>query len=329
MMSTKRAAEEVVEVAEQEQPTQKSKKGTKAIQKLPNPHLASLQDDHLYHLGLKASMGFQDMFGDVKFVIVGGSASRIRRVAHEVQQTLDIELPLGADLVPIGKADRYELYKVGPVICVNHGMGQPSLSILLHELAKLLYYSEVENAMIIRVGTCGGLGVIPGTVILTTEAVDGQFRPVHRACELGRVNEYSSAFDPAVVDDVFDYVQNKYFEGHETVFPVVKGKTVCADDFYTGQARLDGAICDYTEEEKMDYMRRAHDAGVRNFEMESMLLASFTKQVGIPSACMCVAFLNRLEGDQVLGTPQELGKFDERPSSIAVNYVRHKLRTMQ
>lgn len=72
---------------------------------------------------------------------------------------------VGTELAPIGKTERYSLFKVGPVIAVNHGMGmspwithhtccfvfefffffwspgQPSLSILLHELAKLLMYA--------------------------------------------------------------------------------------------------------------------------------------------------------------------------------------------
>jgi len=32
------------------------------------------------------------------------------------------------------------------------------------------------------------------------------------------------------------------------------GKTMCCDDFYEGQGRLDGAICEYTLEEKMEFL---------------------------------------------------------------------------
>ena len=49
-----------------------------------------------------------------------------------------------------------------------------------------------------------------------------------------------------------------------------------ADDFYEGQGRLDGAICDYTEDDKMAFLERAYEKGVRNIEMESLTFAAFT-----------------------------------------------------
>ena len=48
------------------------------------------------------------------------------------------------------------------------------------------------------------------------------------------------------------------------------GKTMCCDDFYEGQARLDGAICNYNEADKMKFLDKAHKAGVVNIEMESL-----------------------------------------------------------
>ena len=48
------------------------------------------------------------------------------------------------------------------------------------------------------------------------------------------------------------------------------GKTMCCDDFYEGQGRLDGAICEYTETDKMNFLRQAQQKGVRNIEMESL-----------------------------------------------------------
>ena len=45
------------------------------------------------------------------------------------------------------------------MLCVwQHGMGVPSISILLHELIKLLKYANARDPIIIRIGTCGGLG---------------------------------------------------------------------------------------------------------------------------------------------------------------------------
>lgn len=48
-----------------------------------------------------------------------------------------------------------------------------------------------------------------------------------------------------------------------------------------GQGRLDGAFCSYTERDKLDYLRKARDAGVCNIEMESSVFASMCKMSGL------------------------------------------------
>ena len=47
---------------------------------------------------------------------------------------------------------RYALYKVGPVICASHGIGQPSMSVVLHELVKLARYARMQDPVFIRLG---------------------------------------------------------------------------------------------------------------------------------------------------------------------------------
>ena len=71
------------------------------------------------------------------------------------------------------------MYKVGPVLSVSHGMGVPSLSILLHELIKLMWHAGVQDPVFFRIGTSGGVGLVPGTIVITKEAVDGRALPVH------------------------------------------------------------------------------------------------------------------------------------------------------
>lgn len=48
-----------------------------------------------------------------------------------------------------------------------------------------------------------------------------------------------------------------------------------------GQARLDGAFCSYTEEDKQDYLNKAQEAGVCNIEMESSVFAAMCKLSGL------------------------------------------------
>ena len=82
-------------------------------------------------------------------------------------------------------------------------------------------------------------------------------------------------------------------------FEIVMGKTMCSYDFYEGQGRIDGAFCYHTEKDKIEYLKRLQEAGVRNIEMESTCFSALTHLAGIKAAIVCVAFLNRLEGDRV------------------------------
>lgn len=49
----------------------------------------------------------------------------------------------------------------------------------------------------------------------------------------------------------------------------------------------------------MEYLQKLHDFGVVNIEMECTIFAALTHHAGIRSAIVCVALLNRLNGDQV------------------------------
>jgi uridine phosphorylase len=57
------------------------------------------------------------------------------------------------------KTDRYSMFKIGPVLCLNHGIGGPSLSIVLNEVLKLLLYAGAKDFTFFRLGTSGGIGI--------------------------------------------------------------------------------------------------------------------------------------------------------------------------
>jgi hypothetical protein len=59
----------------------------------------------------------------------------------------------------------------------QHGMGIPSIGILLHEVIKLMYHARVRDPVFFRIGTCGGIGLECGTVVISEEAVDGMLQP--------------------------------------------------------------------------------------------------------------------------------------------------------
>lgn len=193
---------------------------------LPNRHLTALDSDTLYHLGITAHPGadrvdphlaaaFGELArasrdacrrrptrtraGDVRFVVMGGSAQRMEEFSRRCARTF-ARIAAGEDEVfevyQVSKTERFTALRVGPVMCISHGMGFGSISVCLHEVAKLLAYAGVmASVTLIRVGTCGGIGVAPGTVVVSTSAVNGMLKEVEELEIVGRKVER-----PAVLD---------------------------------------------------------------------------------------------------------------------------------
>ena len=94
---------------------------------------------------------------------------------------------------------------------------------------------------------------------------------------------------------------------------------------HAGQGRLDGAVCEHTEEDKLAYLRTLREKGVTNIEMESSALAALCLRTSIKCAIVCVTLLNRLDGDQVRVPPREYKDFQTRPQKLVVKYIKGKL----
>ncbi|NP_001011119.1 uridine phosphorylase 1 [Xenopus tropicalis] len=285
-----------------------------------NPHLEKMKEDILYHFDIgTGTHDFPAMFGDVKFVCVGGSPSRMKAFAQYINGELALGDP-NSDVANIcAGTDRYAMYKVGPVLSISHGMGIPSISIMLHELIKLLYHSKCTNVTIIRIGTCGGIGLEPGSVVITSQSVDASFRPQFEQIILGKTVVRNTELDSELAREFFQCSK----EINE--FNTVIGNTMCTLDFYEGQARLDGAFCSYTEEEKMQYLKAAYDAGVRNIEMESSVFAAMCNISGLKAAVVCVTLLNRLEGDQISSSHEVLADYQQRPQKLVGFFIKKHL----
>lgn len=289
---------------------------------LPNPHLALLEEDFLYHIGLSnKTHDLKEMFSDVKFVCFGGSANRMKEFAEFLVHELNISLPAGLRLEDIAHtSDRYVLYKVGPVLSVSHGMGIPSMSIIFHEMLKLIHYAECTDVIFIRIGTSGGIGLEPGAVVITEEAVDGLFQPFMELAVLGKNIQMPAKLDPDLTQELKSIASEE--DGYKTVI----GKTMCALGFYEGQGRLDGAFCSYTQEDKAEFLQRVYDHGVRNMEMESLCFAAYCHRAGIRGAVVCTTLVNRLEGDQITTPHDILDSWSMRPQKLVSNFIQKKLK---
>lgn len=97
-----------------------------------------------------------------------------------------------------------------------------------------------------------------------------------------------------------DLAQELVKIGQKFPFKTTTGTTLCTNDFYEGQARLDGAFCSYTDKEKLEYLHWLKENGVSNIEMEATCVAALTHQAGIRCAIVDVTLVDRINEDQVL-----------------------------
>lgn len=80
---------------------------------------------------------------------------------------------------------------------------------------------------------------------------------------MGKVVQRPTKLDVNLAEEIESFA-NPIQDG----FKIVSGGTMSADDFFVGQGRLDGAICDYSELDKLNYLEKLHKFGVVNIEME-------------------------------------------------------------
>uniref|UniRef100_A0A1B6DDL4 Nucleoside phosphorylase domain-containing protein n=1 Tax=Clastoptera arizonana TaxID=38151 RepID=A0A1B6DDL4_9HEMI len=290
--------------------------------RLRNPNIELMDQDILYHLALGSeSHDLVGMFGDVKFICMGGTPKRMEQFAYYIMQEIGHKLPAGTTLLDISQYSyRYAMYKVGPVLCISHGMGIPSVGILLHEIIKLMYHARVRDPIFFRMGTSGGIGLEGGTVVISDEAVDGQLRPYFELPVLGKLIQRPAKLDKKLIRELCALSDT------EDPYSTVVGKTMCTTDFYEGQGRLDGAFCDFTEQDKMEFLEKLHNAGVSNIEMESLAFAALTHHAGIKAAVICVTFIDRLKGDQIQTPKEVLDEWQMRPQKLVSRYIKRYLQ---
>ncbi|XP_030376265.1 uridine phosphorylase 1-like [Scaptodrosophila lebanonensis] len=280
-------------------------------------NIKNLKPDVLYHLGLDtASMDFRKEFGDVKYVVMGSTDESVLSFAKRMMK--DLDLPSGNPVNIAKSGNRYAMYKVGPVLCVSHGMGAPSVSAVMNEVIKLVYHANIQDPIFFRIGASGGLNVKPGTVVISEQALDGQLRSAHEVVVRGKAEQRPTTLDAQLAREVADFARPE--DGFQTVL----GKTMCTNDFYEGQTRTDGAFADYTDNDKINYLQKLKNQGITNIDMESAPFAAFTKQANIRSANVCVANLDRLKGDNINADKEELENWSRRPQRIVSRYIRNQ-----
>lgn len=273
-------------------------------------------EDVYYHFGVASSDTLLTKLRDVRAVVMAGSGSRIKEFAERWS-----ELNGGTEIVAFPKEDRFITRYTAGVLFASHGMGMPSASIALQELMRMVFFLKrgdldaMDEVFWCRVGTSGGVGLPGGTVVVSSEGLMADLKP-YRLLNGGTGEYWFDGHFPAESCNAI-IAANEH-----TDFDIISGKTVAGNEFFLEQFRLDGAICLETPESKMGWLTWLQDNGVVNIEMEGAMIAGYLNHWGFSKfAMICCTLLNRLEGDQVTATPEQLHKYSEDSGVALFNYL--------
>ncbi len=190
-----------------------------------------------------------------------------------------------------------------PVLVTSTGIGGPSASIAIDELAQL------GVRTFLRVGTTGGIGerVSVGDVVITTGAMRLD----------GASTQYAPIEYPAVAHHLV--VRALVAAATELEIPHHVGVTASTDTFYPGQERLDsfsGRVLRRFQGQT-DELRSLN---VLNYEMESAAILTMCAALGLRGGCVTGVVAERTQHERVV--PEGLAEGQRNAIRVAVAAMR-------
>ena len=239
----------------------------------------------VFHLGLT-----KDMLDGATVAIVPGDPARVQRIAELMENA--------TFLASHREYTSYLAYidDKAVVIC-STGIGGPSVSIAVEELAQL------GVRTFLRVGTTGAIQahVNPGDVIVTQAAVRLDGASLHFA-----PMEFPAVANFEATTAMVEACRELGVEPHI-------GITASSDTFYPGQERYDTVSGRVTRRFKGS-MQEWQDLGVLNYEMESSTLFTMCASQGWRAACVAGVIVNRTQQE----IPDEATMKKTEVSAIAI-----------
>ncbi|MCK5237488.1 MAG: uridine phosphorylase [Deltaproteobacteria bacterium] len=215
-----------------------------------------------YHLDLKKSD-----IKEARIAIMPGDPFRVPAIAIEISKkykTKPTELAWKREF----RSFLAPMKNTRVVIC-STGIGSPSTSIAIEELAQL----GIET--FIRLGTTGSIqsNIKMGDVIITTASVrlDGasrQYAPI----------EYPAVSDLSVTNALVSGAKRSRVNYHT-------GVTASTDTFFQGEERND-SYRKYTIRDLRGSTKEWKALGVLNYEMESSIVLTMTSSMGLKGGCI-------------------------------------------
>lgn len=245
----------------------------------------------VYHLALKRSM----LRGSA-VALLPGDPARVQTLAEaiaEVYGTDTVELARNREFTSIltaaRKAGHGEGGKPFPVVVTSTGIGGPSASIAVDELAQL----GVKT--FIRVGTTGAIQphIKNGHCVITTGAV--------------RLDGASTHYAPLEFPAVADHgVTSALIRGAEAAgIRAHVGVSASSDTFYQGEERKD-SFRKYLIRGFKGSTTEWRSLGVLNYEMESSTILTITASGGLKGGCI-TGVVNRGSTGRVTARALKLG----------------------
>lgn len=282
--------------------------------------IAGTSVDHYYHYGVSSADPIVERLRDVRAIVMAGSGERITEFAQHWSTLND-----DSEIIALPKEDRFVTRYTAGVIFASHGMGMPSASIAMQEMMRLVYFlkrgdlAALDEIFWARVGTSGGVGLPGGTIVVSDAGLMPDLKP-YRLFQGARGTYWFDGTFPAPTRAAI--IAANAGSGHS----IVEGTTIATHEFFIEQFRLDGAIRLETETTKQEFLRWLYDNGVRNIEMEGAMLAAYLNHWGFSSfAMICAVLLDRLHGDQMTSTPEELHRFSEDSGDVLFRFLQQRL----
>jgi uridine phosphorylase len=242
----------------------------------------------VFHLGLTAGQ-----LDGATVAIVPGDPGRVERIASAMDdaQALASHREYTSWLARVDDT---------PIVVCSTGIGGPSTSIAVEELAQL------GVRTFLRVGTTGGIQphVRPGDVVVTTGAVRLDGASLHFA-----PLEYPAVADFACTTALVAAARAAGAEPHV-------GITASSDTFYPGQERYDtfsGRVAARFRGSLAEWQAM----GVLNYEMESATLFTMCATQGLRAGCVAGVIVNR--GDQEIPDESVITRTEATAVQIVVD----------
>ena len=225
-----------------------------------------------YHINLS-----KDQLEGAKFVILPGDPARVEKTAKYIDKNAKFLSQNREYTSFLAKTNN----KGDSILVCSTGIGGPSMSIALEELASL----GIENFY--RIGTSGAIQEdikIP-SLIISSGAV--------------RLDGASSHYAPIEYPAVADLkLTNSLVEAAEKLkLDYRYGITASSDSFYPGQERYD-THSGYVIKKFQNTLKEWQKLNVLNFEMEAATLFTIISSFGLKAACVTSAIVNRTSSEK-------------------------------